>query len=95
MDTIKPTLVERLIAPFKRLTKRAEDEYQVRLLLRNRLAAQFGTSNEAARGFHIEMKGRTVLIDANFADAGAAAAFADAVGMTLNSNSASHISLTR
>lgn len=95
MDIIKPTLVERLIAPFKRLTKRAEDEYQVRLLLRKRLAALFGISEEEAREFHIIVEGHTVRIDANFADAGAAVSFANAVSMTLKSNSATHISLTR
>lgn len=95
MTTIKPTLTERLIAPFKRLTKGAEDEYQVKLSLRNRLAAMFGISEEEARAFHIKVKEQTVLVYANFADAEAAKTFADGVGMTLNSNSEHHISLTR
>lgn len=95
MTIIKPTLTERIIAPFKRLTKGAEDEYQARLLLRNRLAALFGLSDKEARAVHIDIKGPTVLIRANFADAEAAKTFADGVGMTLNSNSEHHISLTR
>lgn len=95
MTTIKPTLTERIIALFKRLTKRSEDEYQVKLLLRNRLAAMFGISEEEAREFHIKVKEQTVLVYANFADTDAAKTFADGVGMTLNSNSEHHISLTR
>nr|WP_017202708.1 hypothetical protein [Microbacterium barkeri] len=97
MTTIKPTLTERLIAPFKRLTKGAEDEYQARLLHRLLLASMFGISEDEARAFRIIVERGTgnVLIYADFSDAEAAQAYAEAAGMTLSGHSARYISLTR
>lgn len=98
MDTIKPTLVERLIAPFKRLTKRAEDEYEVRLRHRNRLAALFGISEEEARKFHIIVErstGNILIRGSDFSDPDIASAYAASVDMTLSGHSSQYISLTR
>lgn len=98
MTDIKPTLVERLIAPFKRLTKRAEDEYQVRLLLRNRLAALFGISEEETRKFHIIVErstGNILIRGCDFSDSAIASAYAASVDMTLSGHSSQYISLTR
>lgn len=98
MTDIKPTLVERLIAPFKRLTKRAEDEYQARLRHRNRLAALFGISEEEAREFHIIVErgtGNILIRGCDFSDPDIASAYAASVNMTLSGHSENHITLTR
>lgn len=98
MTDIKLTLVERLIALFKRLTKRAEDEYEVRLRHRDRLAALFGISEEEAREFHIIVErstGNVLIRGRDFSDPDIASAYAASVDMALSGHSSQYISLTR
>ena len=98
MTDIKPTLVERLIAPFKRLTQRAEDEYQARLWHRNRLAAHFGISEAEAHKFHITVEpgtGNILISGGDFRDPDSASMYAASAGMSLSGHSKNHITLTR